>query len=48
MRSKTTTKRSYDLVDLPEEYVRNEFPEYYDSMKKLKIKDTYMYLHRLS
>ena len=48
MRAKTTTKRSYDLVYMPDEYMRNEFPEYYDSMKKLKIKDPYMYLPRLS
>ena len=44
MRTKITTIRNYDLADLPEEYLRNEFPEYYDSMKKLKMKDLYSYL----
>lgn len=48
MRTKTNAMKSFDLADLPEEYVRYEFPEYYDSMKKIRVKEFSMYLFRSS
>jgi len=48
MRIRATNVKSYSIADLPDEYLRCEFPGYYDSIKKLKMKDVYAYLVRLS
>ncbi|WP_168063812.1 hypothetical protein [Sulfolobus sp. S-194] len=34
----------YDLAKLPDEYLKNEYPEYYNTLKKRKYEDPLAYL----
>ncbi|QKQ98985.1 hypothetical protein GWK48_00295 [Metallosphaera tengchongensis] len=36
--------QEYDLAKLPEDFVRLEYPEYYDTVRRNKFKDPLMYL----
>ncbi|WP_369610600.1 hypothetical protein [Sulfurisphaera javensis] len=43
-KSKKVELPLYDLAKLPDEYLKNEFPSYYNSIRKRKMEDPLIYL----